>query len=351
MLAAWWGLAPFPRGAAATSAPTLWVLRTDADPQAEKRLGELVVELGLALENVDVRLAEPPLPDFATRPESEQVRLAIFALDLGNAQAAVWLSSLSSNDRDAPGRGVSETIPGERLHFVAFRDGRTFARTLPVPGEHASLATVALAVRELAGNAYLFADPPRVLPPPTVTAKRTARPARAEGWMWQGYTALRAPLSAGTSAPLAFTLALALRRPVARRLRLGATLEGGVLPRVSLPDGYLAGQTAAAGVFTAYDFLDGSWRVGVRLETVAAWQHISVGVGTLPTQSFDLYTFRVVPGICVQRWFGETWALVAGVSVGSDLPRRGLRRRSDDSVVLEEPAWRWGASLGVVVSN
>jgi hypothetical protein len=336
--------------------PVLLLVLTATEDAAAEREQRLRTELALTLDGFDVRAVESGDVGFPGLALSDKLALIQLWVDRNGAVATTWVE-------EAPSGQVL-------LHLVALATGRALVRIVEAERGPDTEAELALAARELLGEAYLFGPatgdpaveqvvsavqaqvaPPPTAAPPVVVAPSPRAPTTRPEPVWGvlplarvggGLYGHRGPhLQAGGG--------LAVERRLGSggfaRLMLGAA--GG--PRGTTRDGLVTGLVVEPVAALGYAWTFWVLSLGPVVELAAPWSRLELALGAGDPQQFGWWGFRAALGIELRLELTPALGLVAGWNAGGQARQEEFERRSDGSTVLETPIIDWRASAGLIL--
>ena len=308
----------------------LSVAGTDDDRAFEQRLA---LELGLAMEGIDLRSASTGVAAFADESVTRQMEILAPLMAGEDVLAAAWL------DRGEP------TLP--RLHLLFVNQGRAVLRMVEVEGGDGAEARLALAAREVLATALIPESPP----PVAVSAEAAVDPEVAPStpaiaaWAMGFHGGFVGSLAGRTGADPRAGGVVRLERRLAGQLWIGL---GGVI-RVGTSGLFSddADELVAGGQL-GLSWLPGGDVVGAGpILTAEVVRHRVVVPGPVAAAFTQL---RISPGAAARLRLSTDADLMLQVGV-TWLPTRDLvRRRSDSEVVLDTGQLDGFALLGVRLS-
>ncbi len=313
---------------------------------------QLSDELGLVLDDFATFTLDAPGEDFWSLALEAQITQATPLVTRYDAVAAIWLTGSEG--------------AGYYLHLVALQSGRTLVRTFEAR-RAAAIGTLALAVRELLGAAYMFEPPPPAVataldplvqsvveelrqehplaPAPSATE---VVPSESNRPRWRSVvTATTAGGLAGQRGPSTLWGASLAAELAYHRLwvSLGADLgwqsgEGAGLN--------FQRQVVQPRLAIAWQLTRGALAIAPGAALGVAFEQWSAA-GEGPSQGFS--RARVVVGADLQLRYPLTDTLavvmIPGLSVAHQ--QLTLERRSDGRTAATTPELAWGLRLGVVL--
>jgi hypothetical protein len=349
--------------------PVLLLILTAEGGEATEREQRLFGELELALDGFAIETVSSGDPEFARLPMSEQLARIQPLVDRSGAVATTWV--------EATGSGTV------LLHLVALTTGRALVRIVEAHHGPDAEAELALAVRELLGEAYLFAPQPddaamervvaevkeRVAPPPVEAepALQVVQPpivpepepddTGTDDWSDDGGTPTLglAPFAliggglAGHEGPHikaggGVGLEWPPRAALYGRVWLAIT-EG---PDEAVRDGVVLGIGIAPGMLLGYRWWLGPVGLGPLLGVSAPWSMATMVIGDSEKKTYNWWDFRAIAGIEVQIGFGDKLGLFFDWMAGVHAVRQSFERQSDDTTVFATPFVDWDVLVGLV---
>jgi hypothetical protein len=324
-------------------APVLTVLATAGDDAGRTRERRFVEELGLALDEFRVVSAAAPTPDFIAAPSAERLAaIRRLATERGGA-ATIWIE-------DSP---EGTTL----LHLVALQAGRWLVKMVETPTGPGTEAELALAARELLGEAYLFGggdageavervaeEVHEAVTPPGEEDERALR------WSLVSQFAAAGGLAGhdGPSLQLGVVVAGEVALPSGLFFRLGGLFESG--PSGDLPSGDLSGLGFGLDLGLGYGFALGDVRLGPLASVGLSWSRLEVTLARDDTQRFDAWSLRGALGLDLRWQATDFFALVIDGTAGVHSNNQKLTYTSDGSRGITTPRFDWQALAGLAVT-
>ncbi len=319
--------------------PVVVVFMVAGDDMAKQREQQFVSNLELLLEGLTVERVQTGVEDFVSLPLQEQLTLIKPFVATYNAVAMTWIED----------SGTDLTL----LHLVALSTGRALVRIVETERGPNAAAELALAARELLGEAYLFDASPRSEAVNQVVARvkeeviSTPRP--AEGQQWGVMTCFSAGAGVyGQRGPSTrWGVGLALELWISHGFFTRAFFVGSIGPRERIDDGVITGLGWEAGLAVGYNWQLGPFSLGPLLGAAATQSMVDMALGQGDSDTYSWWNFRGSLGLDLRWRAAENLAIVADGFAGVYPIQEAFLRRSDESVVLETPYADWGILIGV----
>ena len=320
-----------PASVPAVQPPAVVLLEVASEPRAALRESRLCDELRLALDGFTVRALAPDDPSFLAEPLFEQIGAVGALASREKAIAVTWLSSPSEHQ--------------VFLYLVVVRTGRTMVRSIPATDEPRMEANLALATRELLGEAYLFA-PEQARAEPAVTKLvatvrdqvSVPRAAAAPG-LWQvsaGFLVAQG-LSGYQGPARQIGGSLRLERRVGERLRPALVLCAAIGPDAPGEGGSVDGWEIAPGVGAFYGWRLGGFTLGPEVSLQAGYLRLHATGQAAADLWTSTWKIREVVGLEVRRQLSRAVALWLSSGVGFTQVQDRVQRRSDGATLLATP--------------
>lgn len=333
-----------PAQVTANSNATLLILQLTNDGPARNLEEHLVSELALVLDSFATITLRPELPDFAKLSLSDQTDYVAPLVVQYRAAAAVW--------------AVQRTDGSILLHLVAIESGRTLTKTLQARRLKNAPSTLALAVRELLGTAYLFDSPPK---DGGVEVQKIVDELRHHALVDQGTTTQPFFIDWRTAIGASSNVGVMGHHGPAQIYGGQFSVEASITSQVAILGGIAVhirnasttttryrGQNIAPHVGALALWPLNSFQVGAVSYLSFIREQISISVPATSPQSFVHQRFEVALGPTFRFWFGNTLGIYGNLTANY-APERGLyRRRSDRKLLLSTPSLAWGAQFGLL---
>jgi hypothetical protein len=339
----------------------LLVLTAEGGAAADRER-RLFSELELALDGFAIETVPSGDPGFARLPMSEQLSRVQPFVERSGAVATTW---------------IEETAGGTvLLHLVALTTGRALVRIVQATEGPDTEAELALSVRELLGEAYMFGPAPQNPAMEQVVAEVQEKVTPAAP-VSQAPSVAPLPIEPSPVAPpppAEPTLGLAPLGQVSGgiwghegpHIRAGggivvewppgADLYGRAWftfvkgPDAEVRDGLVVGFGIAPGLALGYRWRHGPIGVGPLLGVSAPYSSVTMILGQGDDQTFGWWGFRANVGLELAVTLADDVSLFADGALGVQAIRESFVRRSDrDDVVLSTPFVEWELVIGLMV--
>lgn len=327
---------------------SLVFLRLAADRAGKQREQALIDALGLVLDDFGI-LSLSPEPGFDQLPLRGQIESVKKLAEQEDAAAAVWLAA------------ASEPI---MLHLVALQSDKTLIRSFEASKQARLATSMAIAVRELLGAAYLF-EPEEVPSPALRTLVKT---------VLQEQLALHAPpvqgpvpvpmqspqLEYGVRATGLFQQGLWGQRGPARRF--GARLVGEIIVSPRMHFG-LSAEFARWPEYVADGLRLSAWSVGPGIEWSTHWAVGPFSVGSVialqllwerfesvgeAKETQSTWRGQVQGGLDLRWRFVDGFGLYFSPRLEANFSQEAIVRRADDVMLAATPWLGFRLELGLV---
>jgi len=335
--------------------PVLLLVLTASGGEVAERERRMFSELELALDDFAIETVPSGDPEFARLPMSEQLSRVQPFVDRSGAVATTW---------------VEETGSGTvLLHLVALTTGRALVRIVQASEGPDTEAELALSVRELLGEAYMFGPTPESPAMEQVVAEVQEKVAPA-------VVTIPVPPAPPPEEPPAPppTLGLAPFGVVSGgiwghegpHIRAGGGIvvewpPGAALfgrasfvfakgPDAQVHDGLIVGFGVAPGLTLGYRWRRGPIGVGPLLSVSAPYSSVTMVLGKGDDQTFDWWSFRATAGLELAVSVADDVSLFVDGAFGVQAVRQVFERASDrDPPVMSTPFVEWEMVLGLMV--
>jgi hypothetical protein len=334
-----------PRGVVAGSVPgALLFIRNAPEMGLGEIEGRLASDLGLVLDGFATFSVEAPTPEFWHVGLAGQISMLTPLVTQYGSAAVGWLSPGPAN--------------AYLLHLVVIQSGRTLVRTFEAR-RAATMNTLALAVRELLGTAYLFDEPP-----PEIASAMAPVVGQVRQQVAQSTEQAMAPPERRWRVLAASSVAGGGTGHEGPRLLAGGSiggegqigrflfgLEGEALWQSSHTAGLtLRRQSLRPRVRVAYGVEEGPFSIAPELGAAIVLEHGTLS-GPAATQGFTDTGTLISVGLQL-RWRSLTdIALFVQPRLSYDAAPMVLLRRSTDEVVLRSSPWELSLALGVALGS
>jgi len=339
------------------SEPVLLLVLTAESGDATDRERRLFGELELALDSFTIETVPSGDPRFSLLPISEQISRVQPLVERTGAVATIW---------------IEETGGGAiLLHLVALTTGRALIRIVEARRGPDVEAELALTVRELLGEAYLFGPkpespameqvvaevqekvaplPPPAPPPSPPIAPRGDEPARpaptlglaplgsVSGGIW-GHAGPSIRAGGG----------LAVEWPPGAALFARASFVAVKGPDAQVRDGVVVGFGVAPGLSLGYRWRSGPIGVGPLLGIAVPYTSLTTVVGEGDDQTFTWWGFRATAGLELAVTVLDDLFLFVDGLFGFEAIRESFERASDRGTVLTTPFVEWEMLFGLMI--
>ncbi len=327
-----------PLFASPASKPTVVHLRLWHDSVGQKLEEKFIDEMGLVLDDFHVVAVQAPGENFSTRALSVQIAMVRTLAVQRQAVAVVWLVAFEEKYI--------------LLHLVALGTDRTLVRTVQAGTDTGTPTSLAIAVRELLGAAYLFAPTDKTPAPALQKVAESVRlaiiPDRPWRHLWlEGALTGRITASNGSHAQAG--LGAALSTMFAQRFRVSAGIEALFGPVVRRNDFRMRGAQASAAVAAGYVFSHGNWQWGPYLALGIDWQRLAIRAGKGPGTSVSFWRTRTEPGLGLGWQRGTSTQYFVRVGNAISLQEERVRRQSDGRVLWATSLSTWVVRLGCAI--
>jgi hypothetical protein len=347
-------------GGAGAAGPVLLLVLTADGGEAADRERRLFSELELALDGFTIDTVPSGDPQFSRLPMSEQLARVQPFVERTGAVATTW---------------IEETGTGTiLLHLVALTTGRALVRIVEAHEGPGAEDELALAVRELLGEAYMFGPapenpameqvvaevqekvapavdtippvpvaPPPVPPPPTEKPEPTASLGLAplgliSGGVW-GHEGPHIRAGGGIS----------VEWPPGAALYGRASFVFAKGPDSQVSDGLVVGFGVAPGLSLGYRWRLGPIGVGPVLGVSVPFSSLTTVIGEGDDQTFTWWSFRATAGLELAVAMTDDLNLFVDGALGFQAIRETFERRSGGGTVLTTPFVEWEMVIGLMI--
>ncbi|MCP4676600.1 MAG: autotransporter domain-containing protein [Deltaproteobacteria bacterium] len=320
--------------------PVVVVFMVAGDTVAKQREQQFVTDLELLLEGLEVERVETGVEDFLSLPLQEQLeRIKPFAV-MYKAVAITWIED----------SGPDLTL----LHLVALSTGRALVRIVETERGPNAASELALAARELLGEAYLFDPSPKSPAVSKVVARVkedvVSAPTSVEDPRWgvMPYFSVGAGVYGHEGPSLHLGVGLALELRIIGGFFSRIFFAGSIGPRERVDDGVVTGLGWEAGLAAGYNWRLGQFSLGPVLGVAATRTAVDMALDQGDSDTYSWWNFHGSLGLDLRWRATENLAIVADVFAGAYPIQEAFLRRSDLSIVLETPYIDWGILIGIV---
>ncbi|MBW2276219.1 MAG: hypothetical protein JRF63_01935 [Deltaproteobacteria bacterium] len=335
--------------------PVLLLVLTAGGGEAADRERRLFSELELALDGFKIETVPSGDPEFARLPMSDQLSRVQPFVERTGAVATTW---------------VEETGAGTvLLHLVALTTGRALVRIVQASEGPDTEAELALSVRELLGEAYMFGPAPEnpameqvvaevqekvapaiaLIPTPPIEPPQVEEPRPTPslglaplGLVVGGIWGHEGPhIRAGGG--------IVVEWPPGADLYGRASFVFTKGPDGQVSDGLLVGFGVAPGLALGYRFSHGPIGVGPLLGVSVPYSSMTMVLGEGDDQTFGWWSFRATAGLELAVTVADDVCLFVDGVFGMQAIRESFERRSDESTVLATPFVEWEFAIGLMV--
>lgn len=346
-------------GPGAGAGPVLLLVLTAEGGDSAERERRLFSELELALDGFTIETVPSGDPEFARLPMSEQLSRVQPFVERSGAVATTW---------------IEETGAGTvLLHLVALNTGRALVRIVEALEGPDAEAELALAVRELLGEAYMFGPAPEDAAMEQVVAEVQERvaPLRPAPPVSELPSAVPAPPPPLVEEPPVLGLApmavvvgglwghegphiragggIAVEWPPAAALFGRASVVISKGPDSQVRDGVVFGFGFAPGLSVGYRWRRGPVGFGPLLGISVPFASATMVLGDGDDQTFSWWSFRGTAGLELAIEVVDDLRLFVDGACGAQAIREKFERSSDQSTVMATPFVEWELTIGLMI--